>query len=229
MDGGGRQLRSVRAASGRAGSRAGAGRARPSHLLASFGFGRGRFSLRRFAPRSSVAVPLERRVPRHLGTALALGFFGLVGAAGLSWGGHVQTLRDTYGEPHHALARLIGLGLDRVTIVGAQRLSETEVLAAAGITSRTSLAFLSASTVREQLERVPLIKSASIRKLYPNELVVTLVEREPHALWQLNGELSIIAADGTVIDTMRDGRFAHLPPRRGHRPLLDATVVSGAS
>jgi cell division protein FtsQ len=41
--------------------------------------------------------------------------------------------------------------------------------------------------------------------------VVTLVERQPHALWQLNGELSIIAADGTVIDAMRDGRFANLP------------------
>jgi cell division protein FtsQ len=58
---------------------------------------------------------------------------------------------------------------------------------------------------------VPLIKSAAIRKLYPDELVVTLVEREPHALWQLNGELSIIAADGTVIDRMYDARFANLP------------------
>jgi cell division protein FtsQ len=86
-----------------------------------------------------------------------------------------------------------------------------EVLAAAGITPKSSLAFLSVGEVRERLEKVPLIKSASVRKLYPDELVVTLVEREPHALWQLDGELFVIAADGTVIDAMQDARFASLP------------------
>ena len=112
---------------------------------------------------------------------------------------------------HHAFAKLVGLGLERVTVSGATQLTETEILNAAGLSSQVSLAFLSASEVREKLERVPLIKSAAIRKLYPNELVVTLVEREPHALWQLNGELSVIAADGTVIDEMKDGRFLSLP------------------
>jgi cell division protein FtsQ len=84
-------------------------------------------------------------------------------------------------------------------------------LAAAGVGPKTSLAFLSVAETRERLERVPLIKSASVRKLFPNELAVTLVEREPHAVWQLHGELFVVAADGTVIDSMRDGRFADLP------------------
>jgi cell division protein FtsQ len=56
-----------------------------------------------------------------------------------------------------------------------------------------------------------MIKSAAVRKLYPNELVITLTEREPHALWQLKGELFVIAADGTVIDLMQDERFVDLP------------------
>ena len=65
--------------------------------------------------------------------------------------------------------------------------------------------------LRERLERVPMIKSATVRKLYPNELVVTLTEREAHAIWQLNGELFVIAADGTVIDLMQDERYLDLP------------------
>jgi cell division protein FtsQ len=85
------------------------------------------------------------------------------------------------------------------------------VLGAAGLTPLVSLPFLSVNEIRERLERVPLIKSASVRKLYPNELVVTLTEREPHALWQLNGELFVTAADGTVIDLLQDARFIHLP------------------
>jgi cell division protein FtsQ len=42
-------------------------------------------------------------------------------------------------------------------------------------------------------------------------VLINLVEREPYALWQQNGNLFTIAQDGTVIDRMDDGRFAHLP------------------
>jgi cell division protein FtsQ len=161
--------------------------------------------------RRSISVPLGRRLPRFLGTGLTLAFFALTAFVGLSEGGHIKEVYRTYGEPHHAVARAVGLGLERITISGVSQLREAEVLAAAGLTPKVSLAFLDAGNVRERLERVPLIKSAAVRKLYPNELVVTLTEREPHAIWQLEGELYIIAADGTVIDLMQDERFADLP------------------
>jgi cell division protein FtsQ len=161
--------------------------------------------------RSSVSVPIERRIPRFVGTGLALAFAATVVAAGLVQGGHIKTLRERYGEPHHVLARLLGLGIDRVTISGLGQLREAEVLAAAGISPKTSLLFIDAGEIRQRLESVPLIKSAAVRKLFPNELIVTIEEREPHAIWQLNGELFIIAADGTVIAPMNDARFAGLP------------------
>lgn len=161
--------------------------------------------------RDSVAVPLNRRLPRFLGTALTLGFFGIVTGIGLFQGGYMADFVDAYGPPHHALARLAGLGLEKVTISGISQLREKEVLAAAGLNSKLSLAFLDVNDVRERLERVPLIKSASVRKLYPHELAITLTEREPYALWQLNGELYITASDGTVIDLMQDERFVNLP------------------
>jgi len=165
----------------------------------------------RLARRSSVSVPLGRRLPRFLGTGLTFAFFGAVGITGCVLGGQYNAFRDQYGEPHHALARALGLGIERVVISGIAQLTEAEVLAAAGISSKVSLAFLNVGEARGRLERTPLIQSASVRKLYPNELVVTLVERQPYALWQRNGELFIIAADGTVIDLMQDDRFASLP------------------
>jgi cell division protein FtsQ len=169
------------------------------------------FRFPRFTRRRSVSVPLGERLPRFLGTGLTLGFFAVVAFVGLSQGGHLDDFYARYGQPHHALARMVGLGLERVTISGISQIRETEVLMAAGLSSKVSLAFLDVNEVRERLERVPLIKNAAVRKLYPNELVVTLTEREPHAIWQLNGELFIIAADGTVIDLMQDERFVDLP------------------
>jgi len=156
-------------------------------------------------------VPLCRRLPRLLGTGLTLAFFGAVAITGCVIGGQYQAFREEYGEPHHVLARTIGLGIERVTISGIDQMREAEVLGAGGITSKVSLAFLNVAETRERLKREPLIQSASVRKLYPNELMITLTERQPHALWQHDGELFVIAADGTVIDKMRDDRFASLP------------------
>ena len=126
-------------------------------------------------------------------------------------GGHWQTMQDNYGEPRHMLARALGFGIDRVTISGLSGLSEQEVLVAAGIDSKTSLVFFDADEARKQLEATPLIREATVRKLYPGEVSIALTEREPFALWQVKGELFVIAADGTVIDKMDDGRFAYLP------------------
>ncbi len=161
--------------------------------------------------RRSTAVPLAQRLPRRIGTVLALGFLSLSIGAGTVLGGHLDTLREAYGEPRHMLAKLTGFGIERITISGIAELSEIEVLVAAGIDPKTSLVFFDADEARRRLEANPLIREATVRKLYPGEVSITLVEREPYALWQVKGELFVIAADGTVIDKMDDGRFAGLP------------------
>jgi len=161
--------------------------------------------------RSAAALPLGQRLPRRIGTSLALAFLSLSLGVGCVLGGHIDRLRESQGEPRHMFARLIGFGIDRVTISGIAELSEIEVLIAAGIDPKVSLAFFDADEARRRLEATPLIREATVRKLYPGEVSITLTEREPYALWQVKGELFVIAADGTVIDKMDDGRFAHLP------------------
>lgn len=205
MDGGGRLLGSVRTVATTA-SRLPVPAPGPQLLV-------GERSRRWFrgSRRSAIAVPLAQRLPCRIGTFLALGFLALSIGTGSVLGGHIETLRETYGEPKHMLARLVGLGIDRVTISGIAELSEIEVLVAAGIDSKTSLAFFDADEARRRLEATPLIREATVRKLYPGEVSITLVEREPYALWQVKGDLFLIAADGTVIDKMDDGRFARLP------------------
>lgn len=206
MDGGGRVNGSVKTVAVRSASRLPVAVAGPQLLV---GERQGRW-LRR-ARRSAVAVPLAQRLPRRIGTWLALSFLTASAGFGGVLGGHVETIRANYGEAHHILARLVGLGIDRITISGLAELSEQEVLVAAGIDPKISLAFFDADVARRRLEATPLIREATVRKLYPGEVSITLVERAPYALWQVKGELFVIAADGTVIDKMDDGRFAHLP------------------
>ncbi|PIK71974.1 cell division protein FtsQ/DivIB [Methylobacterium frigidaeris] len=215
MDGGGRFPEPLTAA-GYAGAEAGMPAPPPGTAPARGGPSRDS-RLARVLPRflrprrASVAVPIERRMPRHLGMGLAFGFFGLVAAAGFVSGGGYAEVSARYGTPFDMAARALGFGLDKVTISGLVQLHSAEILKAAGIDQRNSLPLLSVVDVRDRLSTVPLIGAVSVRKIYPRELLITLTEREPSALWQRNGEIAVIAADGTVIDQMRDGRFANLP------------------
>jgi len=201
MDGGGRYARPLNAAGAPGGGGALAGlRQRFPRLLRRVAARRGRPSL-----------PIEQRVPRHLGASLLAGSLAVLALAGFEASGRYDAFVAENGRPLDIAARLAGFGVERVTISGISRMYEREVLHAAGIDWRSSVPFLDVAAARERLLAEPLIASASVRKVYPNEIVVTQVEREPAALWQRNGEIQVIAADGTVIDQMKDDRYAALP------------------
>jgi cell division protein FtsQ len=115
------------------------------------------------------------------------------------------------GELHDLVARGLGFGLDAITISGQRELTAQEILTVAGVTERNSLPFIDVKEIRDRLKTAPLLSEASVRKLYPDRLVIDVTERDAHALWQKDGEIFVISADGTPIDSMHDERFVHLP------------------
>jgi cell division protein FtsQ len=169
------------------------------------------------------AAPARREGPSALDRLTAFAVLPGVGTLGLAilfggvgWTAVVQNgsyaaLVAQGGDPADIVARAIGFPIDAVTISGQQRLREQEILAAAHIDPRKSLLLLDAAAVRQRLIQLPLVKSARVLKFYPDRLVIALEEREPNALWQRDGKVAVIAADGTVIDELSDDRFLGLP------------------
>ncbi|MBV9393954.1 MAG: FtsQ-type POTRA domain-containing protein [Methylobacteriaceae bacterium] len=216
MDGGGRILRSLSEAFGLSSIAwdrplfAGAGF--PAHSATSSLF------------RSAGAPTQPARTPRAFRKSWFLDFarrrgtpllvFSLIGtsiAYGAIRGGGYAAFVEQYGTLGDIVARNIGFPVAAVAISGESGLTQSEILEASGISGKNSLAFLDVAEIRDRLRAVPLVKEASVRKLYPDHVAIEITERQPYALWQQDGQLSVIAADGTVIDTMRDGRFAQLP------------------
>lgn len=136
---------------------------------------------------------------------------GGVSAYGAVRGGAFAEAVARYGAPGDVLARTFGLGLETITIRGLTELKETEILAAADISNRNSLLFLDAQGVRERLMKLPLVRDAAVRKLFPSRVSIVITERQPYALWQKDGVVSVVSVDGTVIDTFHDDRFVALP------------------
>jgi len=165
-----------------------------------------RARVRRSRLRAVLAAP-----PRGFGLFLYLVLIGATGVYGSQLGGTWPAVVAAYGTPGDMLANLAGFRVETVTIKGQQDLTDGEILAAAGVSETTSLVFLDAKHARDQLQKLPLVKSATVHKLYPDTLGISIEERKPYALWQRDGTVFVIAADGIAIDEHRDGRYANLP------------------
>lgn len=163
-------------------------------------------------PRRPVLARLRAAAVHPLATgALVFGFLGGAFAYAAVRGGAYENFIQTVGTPGDLVARALGMGVDTVTISGISELTEKEILAYAGVKARNSLPYLDAEGMRTRLRSVPMVRDAEVRKLYPSRLAITVVERQPYALWQKDGQISIVSADGVPIDTLHDNRYATLP------------------
>jgi cell division protein FtsQ len=156
-------------------------------------------------------IRLDRPAPHNLDIALTL--FVLLGAAllGAERGGQLDWVSAEASRAGDWVARSLGLGVAVVTVSGQTHMSEPRILAIAGIDASRSLPSFDVAEAKARLEANPLVKQASVRKLYPNQVVIDIVERTPYAVWQKDGDVSAIAADGAPIDEVTDDRYAGLP------------------
>src|SRR5271163_2159664 len=156
-------------------------------------------------------IRLDRPAPRKLEIALTVAVLLGAGLLGAERGGQLDAVTAQYGGVGDWIACTLRLGVRMVTVSGATHMSERKILAIAGVDSSKSLPFFDVAQARARLEADPLVKQASVRKLYPNQIVIDMVERTPYAVWQKDGDVRAIAADGAPIDEVSDGRYADLP------------------
>ncbi len=154
---------------------------------------------------------LARLAGPGTGACFSLALIAAAGAYGVVKGGHYAAFVAAAGEPADILAKALGFSIKAVTIAGERELKEQDILAIAGIGPRNSLLFLDVAKIRERLKQLPLVKEAAVTKLYPDRLLIEIEERQPFALWQCDGQVQIVAADGVPLAAMRDQRFIHLP------------------
>ena len=165
----------------------------------------------RHALHRNFANIMEWDVPRGVGVGAAtLVLLASIGF-GIVHGGHLPVIVGAIRDVCHMAANAAGFRITSVALAGNQHLTREEILAIAGVTGHSSLLFLDAGAARGELTANPWIADATVQKLYPQQLQVTVREREAYALWQHQGRLSVIAVDGTVLQTYVAPRFAHLP------------------
>jgi len=98
-------------------------------------------------------------------------------------------------------------GADAVVVTGNHFVSQAEIAAAAGAGAEPNLFRLSLEDVRRQVEAISWVRSASLRRVFPNRLQVEVVERKPIAFVNLGGGMKLVDADGVTLEKPAEASF----------------------
>lgn len=104
-----------------------------------------------------------------------------------------------------------GLSVQEIFVEGRLETMGVAVLDVLDISRGTPILSFDPQLAREELEKLPWIKSASVERRLPDTVYVRLVERRPLALWQRHGRIALIGDDGREIEGVDISRFAQLP------------------
>ena len=159
---------------------------------------------RRLRRTVSQLVLADIELPHHFGTFAAVLFLGATALYGISAGGHTD-------EVVKATTSTFGFAVEDVEIAGNNRMSELDVLSALGLDGETSMIGFDAVDARKVLSELPWVQSVDVQKIYPDRVRVSLVERQPYAVWQHGDDLDIIDNDGRVIVPFKPGLAGDLP------------------
>jgi cell division protein FtsQ len=148
---------------------------------------------------------------RGAGVAASLLIVAASVGYGVVKGGHSTELAKTFGNLRDMAGNAAGFRIASIAFSGNRHLNRDEILARAGVTGTSSLLFFDVADARARLMSDPRIADATLLKLYPDRLQITITERQPFALWQMDGRVSVIANDGMVLEPYVSQPFVDLP------------------
>ena len=144
------------------------------------------------------------KLPRYVGVKAMTGLFLATAVAGTLIGGHTMTVVS-------AVTSWSGLAIQKIEITGQSETSEVDIIHALGIGPFPSLVTFDVGSGRTGIEALPWVKQATIKKLYPDTLQVSVVERRPFAIWQHDDKIALVDYDGAIITDDVGEDYAKLP------------------
>lgn len=88
---------------------------------------------------------------------------------------------------------------DAVEITGVKNASRAHVMEVAGADIGRNVFFVPLDERKKQLELIPWVQEATVMRLLPNRIAVTIQERTPVAFAQIGSRISLIDANGVVM------------------------------
>jgi cell division protein FtsQ len=123
-------------------------------------------------------------------------------------------------------AELAGLGLQQVTIAGHRFTADTEIYAALNLGEARTLLSFDARAAQARLEQLPWVARASIERLVPDGIDVSITERTPFAVWRSGDRNWLIDRAGRKLQLAPADVMPQLPRVAGEGAGKEAAALS---
>ena len=134
-----------------------------------------------------------------------------IGFLGLWLGGFLPDVRQSGQDFKRERLMSMGFVVQRVDVMGEGRLSENDVQRVVGVQRGDYLFDLDLKAAQSRVENLSWVERAIVRRLWPNRIVVQIIERKPFALWQANGNIQLVDQSGIYIDEAELAQYPDLP------------------
>ena len=138
-------------------------------------------------------------------------------------GGFLPQVKQASSDFTRARMMSMGFVIDRVDVMGEGRLNEEDVRTALNITPGDYLFGIDLETAQARVESLSWVDRAIVRRLWPDRIVVQIIERQPYALWQYKGDMQVIDVKGTAIVDADATQYAALKIFVGEKAGAHAT------
>ena len=148
----------------------------------------------------------QMRAARYrAGHALRLAAFAVLGVFAVVVGllaafGQLEGVGETIEAGAERRLAEAGFTVGSVDVAGASRTRAAEIAEAIGARPGRGILEIDPEEAREAIEALAWVESAAVARLWPDRISVVLVEREPFALWQVDGFHHVVDRSGAVIE-----------------------------
>lgn len=97
----------------------------------------------------------------------------------------------------------MGFRVNEVMVSGRQQTTREILVKALNVARGAPILAFDIADAKRRIEALPWVRASTIERMLPDTILISIVEREPLALWQLDSKLHLIDAEGEVI--LNDG------------------------
>lgn len=123
----------------------------------------------------------------------------VVGSAVLWHSGIIQRTAQQTTNALFAATAYAGFRIQEITVSGRSRTSLDDIAAALAAGHGSPILAVNIDRVKDRLEALPSVRVAAVERRLPGTLHLAIVEREPVAVWQNNGQHMLVDRDGHQI------------------------------